>query len=40
MLKFVTILLVAAMMTGCTSKYKTDAFKAPTEKLETNATPM
>jgi len=36
MLKFATILLVAAMMTGCASKYKTDAFEAPVEKLQTN----
>ena len=36
-MKFATILLLAAMMTGCVSKYKTDAYEAPAQKLRANA---
>ncbi len=30
-MKFATIILLAAMTTGCVSKHKTDAYEAPPE---------
>ncbi len=36
-MKFATIILLAAMMTGCVSTYETDAYEAPGQKLLTNA---
>lgn len=36
-MKLATLLLLAAMMTGCVSKYKTDAYEAPVQKLSTTA---
>ena len=36
-LKLAGIILLAGLISGCVSKYKTDAYEAPTEKLQTNA---